>query len=385
MYRVLLISLVNWDSLIEIPAMLKDGGCTVDVFAAAGSWTLQNRSFNKWIPASDTPDKFLTELLAYIGLHGSDYNWLIPADDIIIRVLNANISTEDIFSKVMPLTKIENRALLGSKAGLSDLCIKYDIKTPRYLVYDESLTPAAIGDYIGFPLLMKLDQSEGGYGVYLIRNEADLAERMEHTANKDQLVFQQFIKGFDANTDALFKNGELIIYSYSRTLTVMREFGVSTQRLFYRNEDVEAELIKMGRALGLSGFANITFMYDEKDGEHYLIEIDMRPNAWMYYGKFRGNDFSEGIRRAINNELELVKPAAIHDGKRIKISLYKKDVYRCLVEKDMKGLMGWMSNKEAKWRYIPFYDRKLLFSCNRFLFRTLRELTTQKIRKTFKM
>ena len=231
---------------------------------------------------------------------------------------------------------------------------------------------------------MKLDQSEGGYGVYLIRDEADLAERMVQAASKDQLIFQQYIKGFDANTDALFKNGELIVYSYSRTLTVMREFGVSTERLFYRNEEVEMELVKMGRTLGLSGFANITFICDEKTGEHYLIEIDMRPNAWMHYGRFRGNDFSEGIRRIINNELTLVRPGAEHTDKRIKISLYKKDVYRCLLEKDVKGLLGWMSNKESKWKYIPFYDRKLLSSCNKFLFKTFSQLTAQKVKKLVK-
>ena len=384
MYRVLLISLVNWDSLIEIPAMLSDGGCTVDIIAGKDSWVLQNKRFNKWVPASEDPDAFLKELLAYVDGHGDEYNWLIPADDIIVRVLNTHIYSLELFRKIMPLTKIENRAVLGSKAGLSDLCIKYDIKTPRYLVYDDTLTPAAIGKYVGYPMLVKLDKSEGGYGVFMCQNEDALSKQLEKIENKDHLVFQQFIKGYDANTDALYKYGELIVYSYSRTLTVMREFGVSTQRMFYHNEEAEQELIKMGRALGLNGFANITFMFDEKDGQHYLIEIDMRPNAWMYYGKFRGNNFSEAIKRVIKNDLSLKKPDEKFANERIKISLYKKDVYRCIVEKDVKGLLGWMSNKGAKWRYIPFHDKKLLLTCTGFLFRTFGELTGQKIKKVFR-
>ncbi len=114
-----------------------------------------------------------------------------------------------------------------------------------------------------------------------------------------------------------------------------------------------------------------------------LIEIDMRPNAWMYYGKFRGNDFSDAIRRVINSDLSLKKPDKRYANKRIKISLYKKDVYRCLVEKDIKGLLGWMSNTGAKWRYIPLHDKKVFSSCTGFLFRTFGELAGKKVRKVF--
>lgn len=383
MYRILLISYVNWDSLIEIPAILKNAGCTVDIFSVKGSWVLQNKYYGSWIEGSADAGIFLNELLAYIDKNSGKYNWIIPGDDAIIRALNDRITSEPLFYKVMPLTKIENRELLGSKAGFSQLCARHNILTPRYLIYDEALTPARIGEYTGFPLLMKLDKSEGGFGVFLCENEAALEKHIANTRDKNNLVFQQFIKGYDINTEVLYRNGELLVYSYSRTLTIMGKFGVSTQRLFYQNSEVEETLVHMGKTLGLNGFGNVVFMYSEQEKMHYLIEIDMRPNAWMYYGRFTGNDFSEGVRRIINNDLKLVSPTDEQAKKELLISLYKKDVYRCILEKDIKGLFGWFTNRHHCWRYIPFYDGKLLGACTSFLFKAFFSFAGNKIKRVF--
>ena len=381
MYKVLLISLVNWDSLIEIPAILKTGGCAVDIFSIKDSWVLQNQFHDKWIPGNMDQNIFVNELLEFIDKNGDDYNWIIPGDDVIIRLLNEHIKSESLFYRILPITKIENRELLGSKAGFSSLCTKYEITTPRYLIYNESMQPEDIGSYMGYPFLMKLDKSEGGFGVFMCENKSELLANLGNAKNKENLVFQQFIKGYDVNIEVLYRHGELLVYSYSRTLTVMGRFGVSTQRLFYQNTEIEPELIKMGKSLGLSGFGNVVFMYDENGKTHYLIEIDMRPNAWMYYGKFMGNNFSEGIRRITKNELRLVVPETKDSNKQLMISLYKKDIYRCLIEKDVSGMLKWFTNADGRWRYIPLYDSKLFRACTRYLFKSFWELALNKIRK----
>ena len=383
MYKVLIISYANWDSLMEIPAMLKNGGCTVDVYSAKDSWALQNKFYDKWIPASDDTNIFLKELFELVNNKGSEYSWIIPGDDLIMRLLNDTITDEQLFYKMMPLSKIENRVLLGSKAGFSELCSKYDISTPRYLVYDQSLNAKKIGDYIGYPLMMKTDKSEAGAGVFLCENEASLAEHINSIADKTNLVFQQYITGYDINMEVLYKNGELMVYSYSRVLTILGKFGLSTRRLFYYNQAVEAELVKAGRSLGISGFASVAFMYSEKENKHYLIEIDVRPNSWVFYGQFLGNDFSEGVRRIAKGDLRLVVPDAEMQKKQIKISHYKKDMAKCIVEKDIKGVWYWVSNQEHSWDYIPRYDKKLLRACNKYLWWFFTDLMRNKVKKVF--
>lgn len=365
--------------MIEIPALLKTGGCEVDIFCAEGSWAIQNSFHDKWVKAPAGEQEFVDELLSLIN--NTQYDWIIPGDDIIVRLLNERITDEQLFYKIMPLTKIENRELLGSKAGFSNLCMKYGIKTPGYLIYEEGMQAGEIGRKVGFPALMKVDKSEGGYGIFLCENEQDITSNLAKITNKENLVIQQMINGYDVNVEVLYKDGELMVYNYSKTTMAMGQFGVSTQRLFYSNPEIEEVLVHAGRSLGLSGFCNVVFMYDEAKKEHFLIEIDSRPNAWMYYGKFTGNDFSEAVRKIIKKDLTLVKQPDEYKNKQITISLYKKDVYRCIINKDMGGLMKWVLNMNNNRRYIPYYDKRLLKACNKYLYESFAELFTHKVKK----
>jgi len=379
MYKVLLISYANWDSLLELPAVLKKAGCTVDIYSKKNAWALQNSSYSKWIAANEHDDLYIRELLDFVDKNGDEYNWIIPGDDPLIRLLNEHLQSEKLFYKIMPLTKIENRELLGSKAGFSNLCKQYNIKTPRFLIYNPLLSVEEIGAYMGYPFLAKLDQSEAGTGIFSIENEEMLKETLYKVANKENLVFQQFIKGYDINIEALYKNGELLVYNYSHVLTILGNYGLSTRRLFCRNTEVDAEMMKIGRSIGLNGFASIAFMYSETERTHYLIEIDARPNSWIYYGKFTGNDFSEAIKNMINGNLAFMQPG--DKAKEVKIYHYLKDMARCIVNKDVKGATDWLVNKDGCRQYIPHYDRKTLAACNKYLRFFFTELFTNKIRK----
>jgi len=377
------VSYANWDSLMELPVVFKQAGCTIDIFCIEDCWALQNQFHDKWIQANKDEQTFLEELLIYVKQNGNDYNWIIAGDDLIIRLLNEAIEDEDLFYKLLPLTKIENRELLGSKAGFSNLCKKYDIETPRFLIYNQAMPIKDISDYMQYPLMMKVDKSEAGSGVFKCNDEKELIAQLNNVESKENLVFQQFIEGYDINMEVLYKNGELIVYSYAKILKILGKFGLSTQRLFYRNEDIEPALVKIGRGMGINGFASIAFMYNELDKKHYLIEVDVRPNSWIYYGKFTGNDFSEGIRKIMKGDLTIVKPTEQKFLKPIKIVHYKKDMARVIVEKDIKGLLAWVFNIGGCWRFIPFYDKKLLSACNKYLRRFTGVLFKNKLIKMY--
>lgn len=377
--RALLISFMDWDSLIEIPAVITNGGFVLDVYAIEGSWVLRNSFFHKHIVADKDQNVFIDELLQLISSNPDAYDWIIPGDDIIIRLLNERIKDETLFYKIMPLTKIEHRELLGSKAGFSALCTRYNIDTPRYVVYEPGMTMSYVAEKVGFPMMVKIDKSEGGYGVYLCNNSSELEATFAGITNKEKLVFQQYIVGYEINTEVLFRNNVLLAYAYSRRLKCFGKFGVSTQRLYYNNEAIAADLERIGRELGLSGFGNIVFMYSESEDRYYLIEVDMRPNSWMYYGQYTGNDFSAAVNNIANDQLVRIRPQVAQQSLKVVVTLYKKDIYRCLTEKDWRGLAGWLTNRDNRWQFIPRYDPKLYDACATFLKDTLLGMLRSKL------
>jgi predicted ATP-grasp superfamily ATP-dependent carboligase len=379
--KILIISYADWDSLVELPKVFKDAGCQVDVFSVKDFWVLKSSFYDNWIEAPAEEQPFLDKLFAYVKQHGDSYKWIIPGDDIIIRLLNDKITDEALFYKLLPLCKMENRELLGSKAGFSNLCAKYDISTPRFLIYNEAMTVKSIGDYMKYPFMMKTDRSEAGTGVFKCDNESDLEYHLGQLENKENVVFQQFIDGYDINMEVLFWQGELIVYSYAKLLKILGKFGLSTQRLFCQNYDIRPELEKIGRSLGINGFASIAFMYSEPENKHYLIEVDVRPNSWIYYGQFTGNNFSDGIRRIMNGDLTWVKPDEKVYAREIKVSLYKKDMMRAIVEKDFVCVLGWFTNKDGCRKFVPTYDRRYLSAVNGYLYWFFKDLVRNKMRK----
>ncbi len=385
MFKVLIISFANWDSLMELPAVFKQAGCSTDLYCKKGSWVLESEFYDNWIEAKEDDTVFLDELFDFIKRNGDNYQWIIPGDDIILRLLNDTITSEALFYKIMPMNKIENRELLGSKDGFSNLCAKYDISTPRFMIYDEKQTPKQIGEYMKYPFMMKTDRSEAGTGVFKCENENDLVKYLGEVESKHNIVFQQFIDGYDINMEVLFKDGELIVYSYAKLLKIVGKFGLSTQRLFSQNPEIAPELQKIGRSIGINGFASIAFMYSEPERKHYLIEIDVRPNSWIYYGKFTGNDFAAAIKKIINEDLTMLKWDASKYRKEIKISLYKKDMMRVIVEKDFKGILDWfVFNKDNRKRFIPTYDKKLLASTDKYLMWFFKDLVKEKVKRLTK-
>jgi len=386
MQKVLLINITPWDILSEVPAILKKGGYTVHVFCSKDAWLLKNSFYDKWIEApSDDSTLFVSQLIDHVTNEETGYDWILPGDDIIIRLLNKHIHDEQLFYKFLPITKIENREILGSKAGLSNLCLKYGLNTPKYIIYNEHFDIQNIEKHLNFPMMIKVDESEGGYGIFLCDDKKSFLNKFENITNKKNLVLQEYIKGYDVNTEALYKNGELLVYNHSRTLkTLFGIYGATTQRLCYQNTDVEKDLIKIGRDFGLNGFANILFRYCKSTYQNYLVEVDVRPNSWHFYGKFCGNDFSVGVRNTLNNNLVLTKQADKYKNKQVKITLFKKDITRCIVDNNYKGLFHWVINYEGRWRYIPFYDIKHLYNCSKFLLGMFIEATSKTLKKIFK-
>ncbi|MBC7721909.1 MAG: hypothetical protein H7068_07770 [Pedobacter sp.] len=375
--KVLLASFAtNWDSVSEIPYLLKQAGCVTDVFCHKNSWLKSNSYFNIWISCEADESTFPAALSTFVTEKSVDYDWIILGDDPLVNLMNDYLLDETIAAKILPITKLENRMILGSKIGLSKFCSINNILTPAYHIYTgNNFTLKTFYDKEGFPLLTKEDRGCGGGGVKICNNVIELMASLAAIPNDSPVLIQKYLGNKAIGVEALFKNGKLLMHNCSVTLLNMTtEFSITTKRNFISNNIIAEALRNFGDVAGLNGFVNGTYIYHEASNTYSLIEIDTRPNSWMAYGKFIGNDFSLAVKHFFNLSKTPIQTEII-DTKR-EIVLFNKDIKRCILNNDFIGLLKWVFNYKGYWAYIPLYD-KILFTRIRL---TVVKLTTKKIK-----
>ena len=365
MKKVLVACFDNWDTIQEVPFVLKKGGCTVDVYCSKNSWLIANSYYNKWIESSDNTATYLKELFALVENKDNPYDWIIPADEKLLQLLNEAITSEELFYKILPLTKIENRELLASKAGLSKLCEKYSITSPRHIVYNHQEDFDISSFNLNYPVLLKQDLSWGGGGILYCQNEAEFKASLKETNALYDTIIQEFITGKDIGVEALYRKGELIEYNVGEvTMYYDNKFNFTTKRNYFNSKRVGDELKNIGRHLGINGFASIQFIYKPEEDNYYLLEVDTRPNFFVPYGRFTGHDFSEAVKNFLDpgyssSSISNKEISTAPEGEITEVALFYRDIIRCVKQKDYKGFVQWIFNYRHSWKFIPTYDMVL--------------------------
>lgn len=360
MAKVLVACLENWDSLQELPFILNKGGCTVDVYCSKKSWLISNSFYHNWIECSDNLEEYIKGLVELSMRKEDAYDWIIPADEKLLNVLNEKIELEEIFFSLLPLTKIENRDILASKVGLSNICDRYGIASPQYMVYDHKMP----FDYkifaLQYPVFLKQDLSWGGEGILFCENEASFKTNLEKTNKDYATIIQESINGRDIGVETLYRNGELVEYNAGEVKTYFdSRFSFTTKRDYFNSKRLEGELRNIGKHIGINGFASIQFIHQTTEDIYYLIEVDIRPNFWLTTGRFTGHDFSKAVQRFFT--LGPLPENIIYSDESIitEAVIFYRDIVRVLKRKKIIDLLKWMFNYKGCWRFIPMYDKKL--------------------------
>lgn len=361
MAKALIACYGNFRTLPEVPYVLKKGGCdVVDVLCSRESSLLHNKYYDNWIIYDKDKDDYAAKLVAVV--EENNYDWVILGDEHILKLMNERITSDDIFKKVMPLKKIENRMILSSKVGLSEVCERLSITTPKYLVAEDidQLNMATLN--LRFPVLVKQDVSTGGQGIFYCNNKEELVATMRKNPADKKAIIQEYIKGRDIGVEALYKDGALLTYNVSEVLEYLdSRFGTTTKRIYFNDAELEKLLVELGEKVGIHGFASIQYIHDERDRLYYLIEADLRPNIWVASSRFTGNDFSVGVQRFLGKlpiTPECYKPAGGYD-KTVKVLLFNRDMVRCFKKKNPVQFLRWFVDP-GLWKFIPTYDGKLL-------------------------
>jgi predicted ATP-grasp superfamily ATP-dependent carboligase len=360
-YRILLADYANGESAGHIPQLFKRAGCTVELFCSRSSWLRKNKFWDVWhATAANDVARYAQQLQKLVTRRA--YDWVVLVDDAAIRIMNDTITDDELAKKILPLAHLSHRYSLGSKIGLSQLCTAQDIATPAYAVHDGTTDVASVAAAVGFPLLVKVDRSGGGKGVFFCADTDDLSRVMKRvTATVAQpVMLQKYIAGQNISIEALYRNGSLIGYASSHVLkNIQGEFSVSTLRDYQQFPGVEEQLRRIGAAIGIHGFTSMTLMRDSVTHTNYLVEADLRPHGWFTLTKFCGVDFSVAIQRFLSGDQGILQPTSSTS---VIVRYFSRDIRRLLIERNVRELLRWCVNADGRWRFIPWHDKRLFFA-----------------------
>lgn len=241
---------------------------------------------------------------AALGWHFRTGGLVVPCNDDLVREARDAAIDEAAKCRLLPVSGPEHLGHVGSKVGLARALEKAGVAAPRFVVVDSSAMLVAACESFGYPLLMKVDESGGGEGVFPCRSRAE-AEAIAARSLRLPLLLQEWVDGGLIDLSGFFRGGRPVHFVHNLYLDMVGgRFGVSRRRRYTRlallERTVFDDLSRFAAALGLDGFANISAVRRRVDGRLLFIEADLRPNVWVEASRLFGDDPAPAIRRCFD-------------------------------------------------------------------------------------
>jgi hypothetical protein len=292
-----------------LPALFASAGISCDVVTACPVFRLS--ACCRRLCVVPSASHLVAEGLQCVQQYGP-YDWVIPASDSLLGEIVQRSALHASYRELMPLAVDADPSHLNSKIGLSRLLSAVGLSTPPWRVAHDSAGVLEAGFSLGLPVLIKLDASSGGQGIRQCQTIDDL-----EAAAADPLIWpcliQAQLRSPVYSVEALFCRSRLVCFSVSRMLATVSEFGPSAARCYGLPErevpDLHLHLQRLGVALGLHGFANISFVYPRDSQVPCFFECDARPNAWIGLDWSLGGDFARHLQRSLMQRFDLLTPS----------------------------------------------------------------------------
>lgn len=210
---------------------------------------------------------------------------LFPCADPYVEVVDMHL---DELKKYYLINQEEQGLFtrLMDKNALYDIALEHNIKVPEIIRTDEEHFEEKVLS-LGFPCIVKPSDSPAFVDVFRkkmfkVDSISELKEALKKAKDKDLEVFvQRIVPGFDDHmyTYDCYLNQNSKVTHYM-TCNKNRQYPINFGASVYTKQIHVPELHTIGapflEAVGFKGFAEIEFKKDEKTGDFYLIEINVR-------------------------------------------------------------------------------------------------------------
>lgn len=284
----------------------------------------------------------------------TQYDLVIVGDDATLYlILHSNLTQEEKLH-LLPITNHKHFQHLWSKIGLSLALENTSLSIPAFEIVSHPQELHEKAQKLGYPFFIKIDSSGGGDGVFLCENK-NILKQYELTNLIYPLLLQEKIEGTLLDISGFYQEENLICFHYAKMDHLIHNaFGPSCVRTYTHPSKIDPiiyqELIILGKALGIHGFANVSCIHSSKDQKRYYIEADLRPNAWANQTHHIGDNHAILIKRYFQNQI-ITLPPPINPNRPTTLTL--PQVFR---------LTAWqiLSNQYNALKYIPWHNPFLL-------------------------
>jgi predicted ATP-grasp superfamily ATP-dependent carboligase len=213
---------------------------------------------------------------------------LLPSGTNAISFAAANREALSTFVAVAPVPDSRSFEIANNKWLLAQFLEEERIPSPpTVLVTCDDLFEQKLQD-IEFPVLLKPASAWGGEGIERFDNAPELRRYLEqHDPErvKGRFIIQSFLPGFVVGVNVLSSNGKTLAMTMQRGIIPnTQKYAAAGAIRFIREDRFFTIAQKLISTLRWSGFANLDTLYDSRDDQLKILEINAR-----FWGSLRGS------------------------------------------------------------------------------------------------
>jgi carbamoyl-phosphate synthase large subunit len=293
---VLIVALSNWFGGPRLPRAFQRAGFHVTSFGLSGTLIHRSQCVHDAVLLSDSVsnDELLASLRATIDRVRPDI--VVPTDDTSVLALqsmraSAPSEAEPAWEELMArsLGELRHANTLRNRKLLVEVAAAAGVRQPAHGVVRSEADARALAERLGYPLVLKEEDSVAGFGVTMCANEAELitacARISQNPASSAAGVLaQSFVEGRTAMRVVVAQHGRALGgLSAIKLETWPGSTGPSSCVELIDNAEMTSTAAAMMTALGYSGFASLDFIVDGQ-GQAWLLELNPRPTPISHLG-----------------------------------------------------------------------------------------------------
>jgi glutathione synthase/RimK-type ligase-like ATP-grasp enzyme len=252
---------------------------------------------------------FSSDLLYISKKYKSEKIVFLPIEELTIINFYKFISNYGDMNFCYSLPSYESFKLSRNKNELNIFCEKNEIPCPKSISEKDFYSKK-----FDFPIIVKPKNGSGSNGISFVHNNQHL-DNININFERD---FIQELLPNAKNVEAGFylcEKGEIIsFYSHKRIRTYPETGGVTVFSEFKIDKKIRQSGAKIIKKLNWSGLLMIEYIFDKRDNQYKLIEINPRLWGSILLSEFSGANF---LKSYVNFSLNI---------KNININ-YKKNIY----------------------------------------------------------